>query len=59
MIKFNYCNYILLKATKTCATENTYPPKIFKNFHNKSYDDKPRKLVVIYYTWGKKQRNDD
>ncbi len=50
MIKFNYCNYILLKATRTCATKNTYPPKNFKNFHNKSYDNKPRKLTVICYT---------
>ncbi len=29
---------VLLKATKRCGTENTYPPRIFKNLHNKSYE---------------------
>jgi hypothetical protein len=24
------------------ATDNTYPPKFLKNFHNKSYENKPK-----------------
>jgi len=31
----------LLKTIRRCAIENTYPPKILKNFHNKSYENKP------------------
>jgi len=32
---------LLLKATKRCATNNTYPPRIL-NLHNKSYENKPK-----------------
>jgi hypothetical protein len=33
---------VLIQTTKRCTSENTYPPRIFKNFHNKSYENKPK-----------------
>jgi hypothetical protein len=33
---------LLLKATKKCAIENTYPPRNLKNFHNKTYENKKK-----------------
>ncbi len=33
---------LLLKATRRCATNGTYPPRILKNLHNKSYENKPK-----------------
>jgi hypothetical protein len=31
-----------LKASRRYATENTYPPRILKNFHNKSCENKQK-----------------
>jgi len=36
LVKFMF----LLKATIRGAIENTYPLRILKNFHNKSYENK-------------------
>jgi hypothetical protein len=42
LVKFMF----LLKATRRCATDNTYPPRILKNFHNKSYENKQKNSKI-------------
>jgi hypothetical protein len=43
LVKFMF----LLRATRRCATDNTYPPRILKKFHDKSYENKPKFSKII------------